>query len=262
MARTDDVLFTGNKGGLLVRLSEQEDFRILKKRLQEKLDSHLTFFHGSSVTIDVGNRVLTTKELLELERMFSQQHGLRVLQVVNGGQHEAARMNEELTEGSSVRIKAVRSNTPFEGEGTTTRLSQKEPFSRESGNAGQDPGPLQENAVFAVDPQVTMLVKRTLRSGQKVRYNGNVVVLGDVNPGAEVIASGDIVVVGALRGVAHAGATGNQDAIVAAFRLAPTQLRIAQHISRPPDGEAIEADMPEVARVRNGKIMIDTYVTG
>lgn len=105
----------------------------------------------------------------------------------------------------------------------------------------------------------TLLVKRTIRSGQRIRFGGNVVILGDINPGAEVVAAGDIVVMGTVRGVAHAGATGNQEAIVAAFRLRPTQLRIGGVIGRAPDGEAVEPDAPEVARVRDGMVVIERY---
>ncbi len=103
----------------------------------------------------------------------------------------------------------------------------------------------------------TILVQRTIRSGQAIHYVGNVVVLGDVNPGGEIIAGGNIVVLGSLRGIAHAGAQGNQLAIVAAFRLEPTQLRIANHITRAPDGENWHPQQPEVARIKNGVVVIE-----
>lgn len=105
----------------------------------------------------------------------------------------------------------------------------------------------------------TLLVRRTLRSGQRIEYAGNVVVLGDVNPGAVVTCSGDILVLGTLRGVAHAGATGKTDAIVMAFRLEPTQLRIAHFISRAPDGTMVRSQGPEVATVRGDRIEIAAY---
>ncbi|NMA51669.1 MAG: septum site-determining protein MinC [Peptococcaceae bacterium] len=108
----------------------------------------------------------------------------------------------------------------------------------------------------------TVLVQRTLRSGQSVRYNGNVVILGDVNPGAEVTATGNIIVVGALRGVVHAGANGDETAVVLALRLNPTQLRIANHITRPPDNETMEVVFPEIARIQNGVVTIATFQTG
>lgn len=107
----------------------------------------------------------------------------------------------------------------------------------------------------------TLLIRRTLRSGQRVNFSGNVVVLGDVNPGAEVNAGGDIVVMGWLRGMAHAGADGNERAVVSAFRLNPTQLRIAQYIGRPPDdpGPRDVGEVPERAEVRDGQLVIDRW---
>ncbi|HHU60703.1 MAG: septum site-determining protein MinC [Bacillota bacterium] len=105
----------------------------------------------------------------------------------------------------------------------------------------------------------TLLVRRTIRSGQRLHYDGNVVVMGDVNAGAEIVCSGDILVMGSLRGVAHAGAEGNDEAIVFAFRLEPTQLRIAHLISRAPDGKLPEPEGPEIARVVGNIIQLSTY---
>lgn len=110
-------------------------------------------------------------------------------------------------------------------------------------------------------PSDTALVRRTLRSGQRVRSRGNVVVLGDVNPGAEIIADGHVVVLGALRGVVHAGARGDCGATVTALSLLPTQIRIASYITRPPDGQPLpEAYAPEVAFLREGEVVIEKYV--
>jgi len=102
----------------------------------------------------------------------------------------------------------------------------------------------------------TVLIQRTVRSGQSIRYPGNVVIMGDVNPGAEVVAGGNIIVMGSLRGMAHAGAAGNQNSVVAAFRLHPTQLRIADHIARAPDGDAVKPEQAEIARIQNGIVVI------
>ncbi|MCL6478521.1 MAG: septum site-determining protein MinC [Peptococcaceae bacterium] len=105
----------------------------------------------------------------------------------------------------------------------------------------------------------TILIRRTLRSGQKFYYNGNVVIMGDVNPGAEVVATGNVIVMGQLRGLVHAGAEGDESAAVMAFRLLPTQLRIANHITRPPDNEVLEGNVPEIARIKNGVVTIESY---
>jgi len=108
----------------------------------------------------------------------------------------------------------------------------------------------------------TILVKKTLRSGQSINFDGNVVILGDVNPGGEVIASGNIIIMGSLRGIAHAGATGDETAIVTAFKLKPTQLRIANYITRSPDGDAGdggEPECPEIAKIKDGIVVIENY---
>ncbi|HPZ05539.1 MAG TPA: septum site-determining protein MinC, partial [Clostridiales bacterium] len=87
------------------------------------------------------------------------------------------------------------------------------------------------------------------------------VVLGDVNPGAEVVATGNVVVMGSLRGMVHAGADGNKEAIVAALSLQPTQLRIADVITRPPDtNEPRQGLLPEIASVRDDIVYIETFL--
>ncbi len=101
----------------------------------------------------------------------------------------------------------------------------------------------------------------TLRSGQSVKSSGNLVVIGDVNPGAELIAVGNVVVMGCLRGIVHAGCNGDKNAIVAAVKMAPTQLRIADIITRPPDGEEDAQWVPEIAYIKDGNIYIDDYLS-
>ena len=78
-----------------------------------------------------------------------------------------------------------------------------------------------------------LMVKNTCRSGEVIRYSGDVVVFGDVNPGAEIVADGDIIVLGTLRGMAHAGADGNLKSTIFALNLEAHRLQIG-----PYDGEA------------------------
>ncbi|SDZ37086.1 septum site-determining protein MinC [Proteiniborus ethanoligenes] len=111
-----------------------------------------------------------------------------------------------------------------------------------------------------IEEGYTRFVRATIRSGQSVEYAGNVVIIGDVNPGGIVIASGNIVILGALRGIAHAGCDGNREAIVVAFSLQPTQLRIADIIARKPDEEVEASKWPEIARVEENAVLIETYL--
>ncbi|ABW19301.1 septum site-determining protein MinC [Alkaliphilus oremlandii] len=119
---------------------------------------------------------------------------------------------------------------------------------------------LTESIFSGIDEGQTKFIQGTLRSGQNINFDGNVVVLGDVNPGAQVTAYGNIVVMGSLRGVAHAGANGNIKSCVAAFYLDPTQLRIADFITRAPDGDYEKPKVPELARVKDHMIYIEPYL--
>lgn len=101
-----------------------------------------------------------------------------------------------------------------------------------------------------------LVVPKTVRNGQQVVHKGSVVVIGDVNPGAQVIAGGDIIVMGACRGVAHAGAFGNEAATITANKLLASQLRIAGLIARSPD-ELDKPDYMETARIKNGTVVIE-----
>ncbi len=106
-----------------------------------------------------------------------------------------------------------------------------------------------------------LLVRGTIRSGRQIRHNGDVVVLGDVNPGGQVVSSGDVVVMGTLRGMVHAGATGDYGAVVAAFRLCPTQLRIASYVARPPEEPGGHPEYPELALVKDGVVVVVPMTT-
>lgn len=120
----------------------------------------------------------------------------------------------------------------------------------------------EEEEVFSgLEEGITKFIKSTVRSGRKIKFDGNVVVMGDINPGAEVVAYGNIVVMGALRGIAHAGANGNNEAIVSAFKLQPTQLRIGSLIARAPDNSSYNPKYPEIAFVRDEMIQIEPYLT-
>lgn len=104
----------------------------------------------------------------------------------------------------------------------------------------------------------TMLVEGPLRGGHKVDYDGNVVIMGDVNAGAEIRATGHIMIFCALRGMVHSGSRGNENAKVLALMLFPTQLRIADHITCPPEGyEEIAGKGPEIATLRDNKVVIE-----
>lgn len=107
-----------------------------------------------------------------------------------------------------------------------------------------------------------LVVRRTLRSGQRIEHDGDIIVLGDVNPGAEVVASGDVIVLGTLRGVAHAGSKGKTDVFVLALKFMPTQVRIGRVVGRAPEGKHPVLDRPEIAFVKDGELIVEDYYPG
>lgn len=103
---------------------------------------------------------------------------------------------------------------------------------------------------------MTKFHRGSLRNGQKIEFDGSVVVVGDVNPGAEIKAGGNIIVLGQLKGMAHAGCKGMTDAFVTAIFMAPVQLRIADIITRFPEENKRAPKPPEYAFVQNGQIFV------
>lgn len=101
------------------------------------------------------------------------------------------------------------------------------------------------------------LVQNIVRSGQILHIEGDLLLMGDVNPGGTVAATGNIFVMGSLRGMAHAGCEGDESVIISASHMKPTQLRIAQIISRPPDEWGIGDTYMEFAYINNGVMEID-----
>lgn len=93
-----------------------------------------------------------------------------------------------------------------------------------------------------------LYIQMTIRSGVEIRHPGTVIILGDLNPGGNVVADGDILVWGRLRGVAHAGASGNSKCLIVALQMEPTQLRIADFVARAPTTMPAQF-YPEIAHV-------------
>jgi len=291
------VKFKGNRDGLTVILDSEGDFQTVLKELTEQLAAADGFLAGSEVSVDLGPRDLQFEQLEYLKKVF-ELHNLQLRRIFAGpgsGEGFSSRGREVRTVGQEAakvpagrqdgrekkkkRNKQRRSSeetsysagseqkAALEGEAEIT-FSQEE--AEETVNkAAKDDIPVihyrttfREPRADIISEEQTILVQRTIRSGQRVYYPGNIVVLGDVNPGGEVVAGGNIIVMGTFRGIAHAGALGDQNAVVAAFRLEPSQLRIAGFITRAPDGDFSLPHQPEIARVQDGIVIIEQYQPG
>lgn len=103
---------------------------------------------------------------------------------------------------------------------------------------------------------------RTIRSGDKIAAEGHLIIIGDVNPGAEVIAGYNIFVWGSLKGSAYAGVPNHEEAVIAALHLAPIQLRISGYIARSPEARQGGSSGPELARIEQNTIIVEAWERG
>jgi septum site-determining protein MinC len=214
----------GTKDGILVNLEDQ-DWLEAKGELINQITNRHEFFQGAQLILDVGNNVLRAKDLGELRDMlYAQDVTLSAIYSHSIVTLETAQLLGLKSLSASPQEKPARKLRPLD-----TVL----------------PG---ENAV---------MIHRTMRSGFKVAYHGHVVVLGDVNPGAEIIASGSVVVWGRLLGTVHAGAEGDETAVICALDLSPLQLRIATKVAIAPKGD--KDPQPEVASINGDQIIAESW---
>ena len=105
----------------------------------------------------------------------------------------------------------------------------------------------------------TRFIRKAVRGGQCINYPGNIVIIGDVNSGAEVSAAGNVIVLGTLKGKVSAGTNGNTKAFIAAFSLQPELLKIAKCMAMSPDDTG-KPKYPELAKIKDGVIIVEPYL--
>lgn len=240
-----EVQIKGIREGLLVSLRSSDDHRVgegdwleAEQALYAEIGRQGEFLKGAKLILDVEEHDINAAAMGRLRDQLVDQ-GLSLWAVLS---------RSPLTEQSAQAM------------GLATRIHQPEPEPEEEDEI-EEPAAIVPNAE-------AILVKQTLRSGFHLAHAGHVTVIGDVNPGAEIIAGGNIVVWGRLRGLVHAGApfatlragSGDENAVVCAMDLAPTQLRIAGHIAIPPAERG--QPRPEVAFVRDGNVVAEEWTAG
>ncbi len=205
--------------------------------LADRLDESAGFFRNAQVAMDVGPRPVDEGDLRQMIDVLDQ-HNMKL---------GALRTSSERTFQSALTL------------GVTATLESAEGMS-----------------VAAATPAATneadgsyFVYRGYLRSGHRLRRKEHVLVIGDVNPGAEVVSDGDVYVWGRLRGVVHAGVNGDTRALVAALDLEPTQLRIAEVIAIGPDPKPdapgrwfwkkSQFKRPEVARLNDGEMFVEEW---
>ena len=105
----------------------------------------------------------------------------------------------------------------------------------------------------------TKFIRKTIRGGQSISYQGNIVIIGDINSGSEIYATGNVIVLGVIKGKVSAGSNGNTKAVIAAFLLQPELLKIANVFAMSPD-DVEKPTYPELARIKDGAIIVEPYL--
>ncbi len=243
MPNQEAVIIKGVREGLLLILDDDVPFSNILTALVGRITAQPNFFQGAMVSINAGQRVMDRPEFDVLHKMLTR-NGMRVQSFVS---------------------RSAQSRLVAEGYGVASR-----PPSFAAGDAGVSLGPKRGPVSAAVEEDglaevgTGLFLRCQLRPGQSVRYAGDVCVLGDVEMGAEIIADGDIVIWGALRGTVHAGAAGDDEAVVCALLMSPAQLGIAGLITRfPGQSERYHGGPtpPELARTENGRIVVEAWAS-
>lgn len=268
------VVLRGTRDGLKVQLGDGDWLAVLADlEMQITRPQAKSFFRGALVTIDSGARILNTAQIETLSDLLSRNEMMLVMLTGSASEtrtlaarlnlqpaHEPSLPEEPAPAPERAATEAAPVVPPFLG-----RAAAADPETLEQIVRANDPDHIElprltgAAADTALDTQDALMLRRTLRSGQIIRYEGHVIVFGDVNPGSEIVAGGDVIVWGKLRGVVHAGAQGNEQAVVGALYLAPTQLRIGSHIARAPDEKKRRTPTAEIARVRHDRIVVESW---
>ena len=225
------VAFKGVGQEVHVILDPQAPFAEIERELEEHLERSGRFFIGAAVKLIVSTRQLRDEQLHTIRQLLAT-YGLTI-----------AEIQASLPDHARSAVPAPSTPSTDAPPSRLHPIGVPESSPRKSEIA-------RNNAV---------LIKGPLRSGQRVYAEDHLVVFGDVNPGAELIAGGDIMVIGVLRGVAHAGVPDNMAAIIAAISLKPTQLRIGHFISRSPEFQEKHDPGPEIARVDAEQIVVESF---
>lgn len=217
------ISFKATVNGLILIMRGEDDFETVYDHIEKKLESSGRFFKGASIAVKYRGRKLIAEQEQKIKELLSRKTSAEI----KSFEEDSALMEKEQTEVEKSREKPKMKLMFFKG----------------------------------LEEGMTKFYKGTVRSGQLISFEGNLVIIGDVNPGGEILATGNVVVMGSLRGMVHAGADGNKEAIVAALCLQPTQLRIADVITRPPDiKENRQGLIPEMAFVKDDMVYIERFL--
>ncbi len=228
MSENKKIDLKGTKDGIIIKIIDLTDFEDVLKNLKLKFDTSATFFKDAEI-VGVEGFHFNIDEKKILKKVIEKDYGLSAVSLESV--IERKKDTNTISEDKTIKEK-------------NEMDLKKQPKTKE---------------ILEKYGDCTKFIKGTIRSGRLEKHDGDIVILGDVNPGAEIIAAGNIVVMGSLKGVAHAGFPNNTDAFIVSLDFRPVQLRIGEVIARSPEEDEFEK-RPEIAYLKNGLMVIESYL--
>ena len=244
------VIIKGNRYGISIVLDKDIDFSRLLIDLENRLNKAESFFNSEKqLAVAFEGRILTNEELDQILYVIEKNSKLNIRYVMDA--------DNEL---ETTFFDIIRSENEGILPHADTKECQRLPQYVDSSEV------LLEKAQSTEDEQTStdysghngLFYKGTLRSGQTLETKDSLVIIGDVNPGAKVIAGGNIVIIGSLKGSVIAGCNGNVNSFVLALSMTPIQIQIANIIARSPDSKQIKKDKEAmIATIINDQICME-----
>lgn len=250
---SESILIKGNQDGLTLFIKEDYPFETVIADLNKKLTVSAGFFGENAIALSIVGRELTEQQEALVIEQFHQCTDLRIAYIISKeGDLERVRqeLRQEMEQELADRLKQ-----------SLTETIKKELYQEYEANMQAIQKQLiEKSSVQSLDSKRPAVFHyATLRSGQELSYQEDIVVLGDVNNGARIESGGNVIILGKLKGVVHAGQSSKQNGYVIALQMEPVQLKI--HDSY---GKASNINMlltkeakPQVAFVENGMIVIE-----
>ena len=258
VARGADVAFV---------IDENAPFDVVAAELKDYLAKQSGLWSKGDITMNVGQRMLVREELAQLKSIIEANSGLRVTRFW---------FSPESLDNGELKIEAKPPTTVAPAKPTAQPPAHNEIVLPEAQPETSDAsitavGSIIESLKSRQNKNGTrnrniteaLFIKSTFRSGESLHHHGDVVVLADVNPGAEICADGDIVVVGSLKGWVHAGASGDNKAVIIALELPSSRFQIGKYTGVAPVNARRQpkssASGPRIAYVRSRSIHVAPF---
>ncbi len=251
--KTSVVQISGRGTNVDFTIDDTGPFDRVSQQLRDYLVENHRMWSSGTISVNAGRRILFRDQLSRIKEVIEAESGLTVSRFwCAPGDLDGASTAGGVAAPSPPAEPSERPPEPEQPKAAAEAPPAELPKVRQAGSAGSPKGV----------PGEALFIKETFRSGESINYAGDVVVLADVNPGAEITADGDIVVFGCLRGLAHAGAGGDAKATVIALKLESPRIQIGPYIGlAPTSGQRSKTTGagPKIAYVRRRSIYVSPF---